>query len=84
MATAPERIIEVLLDEQGSLTYRLRTSLLNTRDYGRVLATIARQIAVMFELEGRFDREQVLTEILHAIANEAEQPTINADITMMQ
>lgn len=68
-------IIEVTLLPDGKMTYRLRTSLLDTKAYGVLLATLARQIGTMMQHEGGLDHRIVTAEILHYLTLEIDQPT---------
>lgn len=45
-------IIEVRVDDEGSVEYRIRTSLLSTEHYGTMLADLMHYIAVMLAEEG--------------------------------
>ena len=77
-------LIEVTIDKSGRIDYRLRTSLLSTQAYGQILATLAAQIAVMFEVEGGMKKEKVLAEIAGFFADEIVQPTAETSINQLQ
>lgn len=81
-----ERIIEVTMDEQGHLQYRLRPTLplLSAEQYGVILATLARQIGAMFNIECKFNPDIVTEEIVTALRNEVDSPKSGATLTMLQ
>lgn len=76
-------IIEVSVDN-GRIDYRLRTSLLSTKDYGQILASLAAQIAIMFQVEGGMNKEKVLNEIAGFFADELERPSAVTSIHQLQ
>ena len=57
-------LIEVYVNDAGDVEYRMRTSLLTTRDYGCIIADILNHAATMMSNEGGFDREEVLQQTL--------------------
>ena len=69
-------IIEVRLDDDGATHYRIRTTLLNTKGYGVLLATLARQIGVMMQHEEpKIDARIATAEISQYFQEEIDQPT---------
>lgn len=81
----PPPIIEVTEDEEGWLSYRLRTSLLNTQQYGQLLIHLAALISKMMAVEGNFDQRQIYAEILHYMAEEMESDEpAKLDVRMLQ
>jgi hypothetical protein len=82
--TVSERIIEVTIGPSGDISYRLRTSTLDTRSYGQILAQLAMQIGQMMESEGGLDRGKVVAEIAHYFAAEINAPTAQSSIHLMQ
>lgn len=77
-------LIEVTISPTGSIDYRLRTSLLSTKDYGQILASLASQIATMFQIEGGMNKEKVLAEIAGFFADELERPSAVTSIHQLQ
>jgi hypothetical protein len=77
-------IIEVRLGPHGELDYRLRTSVLDTRAYGCILASLAAQIGKMMQAEGGLNAELVRAQIAHHFIQELEQPTAQVDLHQLQ
>jgi len=77
-------IIEVLLSEKGEISYRLRVSPLDTRQYGQVFATLIRQLAAMFRSEAGFPTELAELEVVVAMMDELKKPTAEVETRMMQ
>jgi hypothetical protein len=73
-------IIEVLQDDAGNLSYRLRTSLLTTAQYGQLLATLAALIAQMFEQEAGLDVQDVTDEVARAFGKEIDKPSAKYEV----
>lgn len=60
------KMIEVDLNDDGSLTYRVRPTILSTVHYGLVLARVARDVADMMHAEsgGKLDRHILVEQIM--------------------
>ena len=76
-------IIEVTL-ERGKLEYRTRTSHLNTRDYGQIIASLVRLTAKMFATEGGFNVEEIEKDILKHFDEEINHPTTETTLSQLQ
>lgn len=76
-------IIEVTL-ERGKLEYRTRTSHLNTRDYGQIIASLVRLTAKMFATEGGFDEKDIEKDILRHFHEEIRNPTTETTLSQLQ
>jgi hypothetical protein len=76
MATNPP-IIEVYIDDKGGCSYKLRPCDLSAPAYGLLLADVAMQIAMMFEMEskGKFTRAEILEVIREYFGKEIARPT---------
>jgi hypothetical protein len=76
-------IIEVTLQD-GSIDYRLRTSLLDTRAYGQILAQLAIQIGQMMQTEGNLNNDRVTAEIARFFLLELDKPTAQTTLNQLQ
>lgn len=68
--SAPIIILEVSMSETGAISSRLRPCSLSTKDYGKLLASLVRQLAHMMAVEGRFDEGIIYSQILLFMGDE--------------
>ena len=52
------------MNDAGDVTYRVRTSVLSTENYGCILADLAHHLASMISQEGGYEHHLVLDEIM--------------------
>lgn len=77
-------IIQVSLNDSNEIYYKLRTTLLSTKDYGAILAKVAEGLAAMFASEGQFDKDKVLAEIAHWFSEEITHPSAEITVNQLQ
>lgn len=77
-------IIEILLADDGVVSYKLHPCSLDTKSYGQVFATLTRQVAKMMHVEGGFPEGKVHAEIIHFLLNELEAQTAEVETRMLQ
>lgn len=76
-------IIDVTLD-LGQINYRTRTSHLDTRAYGQIIASLVHLTAKMFATEGGFDEKDIERDILKHFNQEIEHPTSETTMSQLQ
>jgi hypothetical protein len=73
-------ILQVTLNDGDQPDYLLRVSPLDTKAYGILLATLARQVGAMMQLEGGHPQQKVIDEIVAFFNAEIAQSVADVDI----
>ena len=77
-------ILEVLMADDGHLTYRLRETSLNTKAYAQILMALAADIAEMFQTAsaGKYNRDVVYQQIILYMQEQMKDDNILPETTL--
>jgi hypothetical protein len=73
-------ILQVTLNDADQPDFLLRTSSLDTKSYGILLATLARQVGAMMEVEGGHPQQKVVEEIVAFFNAEIVQQVADVNV----